>query len=82
MGAGGLAGVVAVRPGLHLHLQPARQQHRWGAAARPAPALPCPMPHPPRPPTLCPTQGGCEDEHQRMDYMARDKFLAAHNEDQ
>ena len=32
---------------------------------------------------LCPTkQGGCEDEHQRMDYMARDKFYAAHNEDQ
>lgn len=36
--------------------------------------LPCPTP--------VITQGGCEDEHQRMDYMARDKFYAAHNEDQ
>ncbi|PRW59838.1 Transaldolase [Chlorella sorokiniana] len=31
---------------------------------------------------LWPRMGGCEDEHQRMDYMARDKFYAAHNEDQ
>lgn len=36
----------------------------------------CPCAHPPI------KQGGCEDEHQRMDYMARDKFFAAHNEDQ
>ena len=63
----------------------------WPGMVRPA-ACCCCSPHPPAsnhtlpdvsvPFTSPAAQGGCEDEHVRMDYMAEQRFREMHGEDQ